>query len=162
MKIDHIDAKILQLVQRDNRLTSEQIGEIVGRSPAACQKRLKRLRTEGIIKADVSLVSPEAVGHRICTITLVSMERNDAEIIDRFKEAIRSTPEIMSGFLVTGEVDFILVVTARTMEEYEQFIRRFRDADPNIKAVRTLVVIDRVKVGFAIPVEPTVGDELPE
>ena len=120
------------------------------------------MRTEGIIKADVSLVSPEAVGHRICTITLVSMERNDAEVIDRFKEAIRSTPEIMSGFLVTGEVDFILVVTARTMEEYEQFIRRFRDTDPNIKAVRTLVVIDRVKVGFAIPVEPTVRGELPE
>lgn len=153
MQYDRIDARILEIVQRNNRLTSEVIGEMAGLSATACQRRLKRLRSEGIIEADVSIVSPKAVGRPIQMLVMVSLERERSDIVDRFKKAIKSSAEIVHGFYVTGDADFVLYTTARTMEDYEQFTRRFFYDNPDIKAVKTMVIMDRIKVGFAIPTE---------
>ena len=151
--LDRLDLKILDLVQRDNRLTSEVLGERVGLSATAVQRRLKRLRETGVIEADVAVVSPKAVGQRVQMLVMVSLERERADIIDRFKKSIRATPEVMNGYYVTGEADFMLVVTTRDMEDYELFTRRFFYDNPDIKNFKTMVVMDRVKVGFALPLE---------
>ncbi len=149
--LDRFDRRLLDLVQRDNRLTSETLGERVGLSATAVQRRLKRLRATGVIEADMSVVSPAAVGQRVQMLVMVSLERERADIIDRFKKSIRATPEVMNGYYVTGEADFVLVVTTKDMEAYESFTRRFFYDNPDIKNFKTMVVMDRVKVGFALP-----------
>jgi Lrp/AsnC family transcriptional regulator, leucine-responsive regulatory protein len=150
---DRLDARILTLVQDNNRLTSEEIGNRIGLSSTAVQRRLKRLRAKGIIEADISVISPKAVGRPVSMLVLVSLERERADIIDRFKQTLRSNPEVMNGYYVTGEADFVILVTAKDMESYEQFTRRFFYEDPDIKGFKTLVVMDRVKVGYAMPIE---------
>jgi Lrp/AsnC family leucine-responsive transcriptional regulator len=155
VKLDLIDARILEIVQKDNRLSSEVIGNKAGLSATSCQRRLKQLRAEGVIEADVSIVSAKAVGRRVEMLVLVTLERERANIIDRFKHSIRTTPEVMNGFYVTGDSDFVLYVTARDMEDYEKFTRRFFYENPDIKGFKTLVVMDRVKVGFSLPISIT-------
>ncbi|MGY4408409.1 Lrp/AsnC family leucine-responsive transcriptional regulator [Bradyrhizobium sp. LB7.1] len=153
MQYDRIDARILEIVQKNNRLTSETIGELAGLSATACQRRLKRLRCEGIIESDVSIVSPKAVGRPIQMLVLVTLERERSDIIDKFKKAIKSSVDVVNGFYVTGEADFVLYITARTMEDYEQFTRRFFYENADIKGFKTMVIMDRVKAGFAIPID---------
>lgn len=153
MQYDRIDARILEIVQKNNRMTSEVIGELAGLSATACQRRLKRLRCEGIIEADVSIVSPKAAGRPIQMLVLVTLERERSDIIDKFKKTIKSSVEVVNGFYVTGDADFILYVTARSMEDYEQFTRRFFYENSDIKGFKTMVIMDRVKAGFAIPIE---------
>ncbi|GAA08049.1 Lrp/AsnC family transcriptional regulator [Acetobacter tropicalis] len=150
---DRIDASILEIVQKNNRLTSQVIGDQVGLSATACQRRLKRLRDIGVIEGDVSIISARAVGRPIQMIVLVTLERERSDIIDRFKRALRITPEIVNSFYVTGETDFVLYVTARSMEDYEVFTRNFFYENPDIRGFKTLVVMDRVKAGFSVPVE---------
>ncbi|MQU71783.1 winged helix-turn-helix transcriptional regulator [Sinorhizobium meliloti] len=150
---DQIDARIMELVQENNRLTSDVIGERVGLSATACQRRLKRLRSDGIIEADVSIVSAKAVGRPIQMLVLVTLERERIDIIDKFKKEIKSSAEIATGFYITGDADFLLYITARSMEDYEQYTRRFFYDNPNIKSVKTMVVVDRVKAGFSIPID---------
>ena len=157
MELDAIDLRILNIVQKNNRLTAEALAEMVGLSATACQRRLQRLRAEGIIEADVSIISPKAVGRYVQMLVLVSLERERRDIIDRFKKAIRTTREVVNGFYVTGESDFVLYITARDMEEYEEFTRRFFYENPDIKGFKTLVIIDRVKIGFALPLEEEHG-----
>ena len=152
MALDGFDRKILDLVQHDNRLTSEVIGERVGLSSTAVQRRLKRLRETRVIEADVSIVSPKTVGQSLQMMVMVSLERERADIIDRFKRSIRGAHEVMNGYSVTGEADFVLVVTATDMEDYESFTRRFFYGNPDIKNFKTMVVMDRVKVGFTLPI----------
>jgi Lrp/AsnC family transcriptional regulator, leucine-responsive regulatory protein len=154
-EIDRIDARILEALQKNNRLTSDELGLMVGLSATACQRRLKRLRGDGVIEADVSVVSPRAVGRSVSMLVLVSLERERADIVDRFKQAIRATPEISVGLYVTGDADFALLITARDMEDYEQFTRRFFYENPDIKGFKTLVVMDRVKAGLAVPIAET-------
>ncbi|MBY2918653.1 Lrp/AsnC family transcriptional regulator [Rhizobium leguminosarum] len=153
MELDRADIALLNAVQRNNKLTSEELAERAHLSPTACQRRLKRLRAEGVIEADVSIVSPKAVGRHVTVVVLVSLERERADIIDRFKAAIKNTREVMIGYYVTGDADFLLVVTAKDMEDYEQFTRRFFYENNDIKGFKTMVVMDRVKAGFAFPIE---------
>ncbi|RQN38188.1 Lrp/AsnC family transcriptional regulator [Paraburkholderia tropica] len=153
MSIDRIDANILTLLQHNNRLTSEEIGKAAGLSPTAVQRRLKKLRADGVIEADVSIVQPKAVGRPISIVVMVTLERERADIVDRFKQSIRQTPEVMNGFYVTGDSDFLLIVTARSMEDYEQFTRKFFYENPDIKGFKTMVIMDRVKVGFSVPID---------
>jgi Lrp/AsnC family leucine-responsive transcriptional regulator len=64
-----------------------------------------------------------------------------------------TTPEVMNGYYVTGESDFVLMVTARDMEDYERFTRQFFYENHDIKGFKTMVVMDRVKAGFEIPID---------
>lgn len=153
MELDRLDLRLLQALQVDNRRTTEALGEAVGLSPTACQRRLKKLRESGVIEGDVSIVSPRAVGRPLLMLVSVSLERERADIIDRFKRSIQKTPEIMSGYYVTGEADFVLVVSARDMSDYETFTRRFFYENADIKGFKTMVVMDRVKASFALPLE---------
>jgi Lrp/AsnC family transcriptional regulator, leucine-responsive regulatory protein len=155
LKIDSFDARILDAVQRNNRLTTEQLGEIVGLSSTACLRRLARLRASGAVESDIAVISPKAVGRQFSMIVLVNLARERADIIDRFKRVIRTTPEVMSGYYIAGEADFVLVVTATDMEDYEAFTRRFFYGNPDIQSFRTLPVIDRVKASFMLPIEPS-------
>lgn len=102
-----------------------------------------------MIEADVSNVSPKALGRGITMIVLVSLERERADIVDRFKAAIRATKEVMIGYYVTGDADFILVITAKDMKDCAAFTRRFFYEDHDIEGLKTMVVMDRVKAGFA-------------
>lgn len=153
MDLDRFDARLLSLLQNNNRQSSEELGAIVGLSATAVQRRLKRLREKGIIEADVSIVTPKAVGRPIAMLVLVSLERERVDIVDRFKQSIRQTPEVMNGYYVTGDSDFVLIVTAESMEDYEAFTRKFFYENPDIKGFKTMVIMDRVKTGFSVPID---------
>jgi len=159
MAIDRLDARLLGIVQTDNRLTTEELGERVGLSATAVQRRLKRLRESGIIESEVAIVDPGSVGHHVAMLVLVQLERERADVIDRFKRSIREAPEVMSGFHVTGEADFALIVTAADMASYEAFTRRFFYANPDLRVFKTMVIMDRIKAGFAVPI--AVPSEIP-
>jgi Lrp/AsnC family leucine-responsive transcriptional regulator len=152
IKLDRIDARLLDLVQRNNRLSSEEIGAKVGLSASGVQRRLKRLRSEKVIEADVSIVSPKSIGRDVSMLVLISFERDRADIVDRFKRAICKMTEVMSGFYVTGQADFVLLVTANNMDEYAHFVERLVHENPDIKRFETMVVLDRVKAGFTLPI----------
>lgn len=149
--IDIIDRKILHEVQLNNQLTSAQLSEKVGLSPTSTQRRLNRLRTEKVIEADVSIVSNAALGRSLTMMIAVTLERERSDIIDHFKKSVRREPVVMSAYYVTGDNDFILIVSARDMEEYEAFTRSFLYENPDIQGFKTTVVMDRIKASFYIP-----------
>lgn len=151
MELDRADRKLLEAVQRNNQLPSKQLGDQVGLSATACQRRLKHLREEGVIEADIAVVNHEVAGRPLLMLVSVTLERERPDIIDRFKRAIRDAPEIMSGYYVTGDTDFVLVISARDMDDFDTFTRRFFYEQPDIKGFKTMVVIDRVKASFMLP-----------
>ncbi|MEO1950740.1 Lrp/AsnC family transcriptional regulator [Thioclava sp.] len=116
-KIDAADARLLEAVQQDAHLPAEQLGAACGLSPTAALKRLKRLRADGIIEREAALVSPRALGYAIMAVVMVTLDREDRGVIDRFKQDIRNTPQITSGYYITGDADFILTIVARDMDD---------------------------------------------
>ena len=153
--LDSFDAKLLNAVQQNNRLTADELSRQVGLSPSSCQRRIARLRELGVIEADISVVSPEAVGRQLTMVVEVTLEREHPNIMNEFKHSMAATPEVMQCYYVTGEVDFILVLTARDMRHYEEFTQRFFFDNPNIRRFHTMVVMDTVKRGLKVPIGGT-------
>lgn len=150
--LDIIDRKLLNAVQEDAHLTAEQLGSACGLSPTAALKRLKRLRATGVIEREVAMVSPKALGFDIMAIVLVTLQREDRNVIDRFAQDIRTTPQIMQGFYITGEADFALTIVAQDMDEYDEFTREFFYDRHRVKGFKTCVVINALKAGTTIPI----------
>ena len=151
--LDQFDVAILNLLQVNNRLTSEAIAERVGLSPTACQRRIKRLRAEGAIAKEIAVIDPELVGGRITLIVQAVLARGRADIVDAFKREVQAIPEVQQCYYVTGEADFILIVTAEDIAAYERLTRRIFFGNPNIQKFQTIVVMDSVKVGLEIPLQ---------
>jgi len=151
-KLDLIDRKLLDAVQRDANRTAEQLGAACGLSPTAALKRLKRLRSDGVIERETATVSPKALGLNIMAIVMVSLEREDRTVIERFAQDVRDTEQIMQGFYITGESDFILMIAAKDMDDYDEFTRTFFYDRHRIKNFKTSVVITTLKVGAALPI----------
>jgi DNA-binding Lrp family transcriptional regulator len=149
--LDEFDRKILRHVQRNNQLTSAELADLVGLSPTSIQRRLIKLRASKVIEADISIVSPKAVDRPLIMLVAVQLARERSDIIDRFKRAVRERPEVMSAYYVTGETDFVLVVSAIDMDDYEAFTRDFFYNNTDIKGFKTTVVMDRIKASFSLP-----------
>ena len=153
MQLDEFDIKLLRFVQHNNRLTVDELSGRVGLSPSACQRRLAKLRRSGVIERDIAVVSPIAVGRQLTMVVQVTLERERPDIIDEFKRSMIATPEVMQCYYVTGDVDFILILTARDMPHYEAFTEQFFFANPDVRRFHTMVVMDRVKSSLSVPIE---------
>ncbi len=146
--LDQSDLRLLDLVQRDNQQPARVLAERAGLSESAALRRLRRLRRDRVIAADVSVVRPAAVGLPLTVIALVSLEREGAAALDTFARQVRARPEMRQCWYVTGEADWVLVLRLASMEAYETFTREVFLADPNVRAFRTLVAMREV-VGAA-------------
>lgn len=152
MHLDTYDLRILTELQRDNRLTSASLSEVVHLSPAACLRRIDRLRRAGVIIGDVSLVAPEKVGVSVQAIVRVVLETKRAEDVAAFEAAVREAPEVQQSWYVSGGHDYVLLVSARDMTAYEAFIRRFLVEEPLVRDFETNITLRRIKTGTAVPV----------
>ena len=150
--LDEFDLKLLDAVQQDCRLTADQLAERISLSPSAVQRRLRRLREHKIIQAEVAIVSPDALGRSLTAIVEVTLDTDRPKVVEEFQKAIQSAPEVMRGYYVTGSADFILIVTAKDIQDYETFAHRFLSKKPHVKYFRTSVVMRRVKWGVTVPV----------
>jgi DNA-binding Lrp family transcriptional regulator len=153
--LDDFDLRILARYQRDTQVPARAIGQAVGLSTAAVQRRLKRLRAIGVILREVAEVAPSAVGLPVTCVVAVDLDRERASDLDRFKRKMLGLPEVQQCYYVTGQTDFVLLVLVATMEAYEAFTRRALLDDDNVKSFTTSVVLDRVKTGVAVPLDPT-------
>ena len=151
IELDRFDRWILNILQRDNRTPQRLIGEKVNLSAPAVQRRIKRMEDNGVILANVAVVDPERVGRPLTIVVEVEVESEKAELVDAIKRRLSEAPEVQQCYYVTGEADFILVVTACTMADYEDTTRRLFFAEKNVKRFRTFVAMDRVKSTMTIP-----------
>ncbi|ART99726.1 leucine-responsive regulatory protein [Yoonia vestfoldensis] len=151
--MDRFDARILEALQLNARATAEALSDHVGLSADACRKRLARLRASGVIEAEIAVLDPASVGRGLILIVEVTLQHERKIALDRFKAAMQAAPEVMQCYYVTGHADFILILSARDMADYEDFTRRHFFAEDNVLRFRTSAVMDRVKTGFALPVD---------
>jgi DNA-binding Lrp family transcriptional regulator len=152
-ELDALDLKILARYQHDTRTPAQAIGEAVGLSAAAVQRRLKQMRETGVITAEVAQLAPGRVGYPTTCIVGVTLEREGRAENARFKKAMVQHRQVQQCYSVTGEVDFMLVVLARDMQDFEAFAQAMLYGDPNVKTFTTFVCLDRVKVGTSSPLD---------
>lgn len=157
MDLDAIDRKILRAVQDDCTLSAEALGDACGASPSTALRRLKRLRDDGVITAEVAILDARKVGRPLSMIVGVRLE-DDAAIAASFVREMREHEAVMQCYFVTGSADYILHVSAADMEEYDAFVQTCLIANPAVSMTETHVVIRPVKVGLKAPIAEPVSN----
>ncbi|WP_413110585.1 Lrp/AsnC family transcriptional regulator [Thaumasiovibrio sp. DFM-14] len=148
--VDSFDRAILDILQKDNTTPLRLVAEQVHLSTASVQRRIKRLEESGVIKANSAIIAPEKVGQIITIIVEVHAVHAHASDMEEMKKSF-SGPEIQQCYYVTGEADFMLVLTVSDMAEYEAISGRLFYNNDNVKWFRTIVVMDRVKATMETP-----------
>lgn len=149
--LDQFDTAILKILQKDNLTPQRDIGEKIGLSAAAVQRRIKRMRESGIIKADVSVIDINKIHHCVTLVVEVFMESEKIELLDHAKAIFTATQEVQQCYFVTGDSDFILIIVVPSMKDYEVLTRKIFYSNKNINHFRTMVTMDTLKSNLELP-----------
>lgn len=150
--LDEYDKRLLQLLQVNNRMSAQELGALINLSASAVQRRLTRLREDKIIEADISIISPSVLGFTVTCVVDIILEVGNSKAIENFKTSMLECSEVMQCYYVTGTYDFVLIVNAKDMQHYEAFSKKWIMDNPNVKHFYTHVIMDKVKVGYNLPI----------
>lgn len=152
MSLDPFDLALLDAVQQDATTSQQDLGARVNLSPAAVNRRLKKLNAEGVVRKTVALVDPVSVGYGLTVIAEVEVENERLDLLDAMKRTFLACPQVQQCYYVAGECDFVLIMTVKNMEQYTALTRTLFFDSNNVKRFKTLVSMSNLKVGLQVPV----------
>jgi Lrp/AsnC family leucine-responsive transcriptional regulator len=145
MKLDKFDISILEALQKDARLSLQDLGKIVGLTASPCWTRVKRLEDAGIIEGYTVRLSPEKLGLPETVILHVSLDSHSDEALFEFGRALEGIPEVLEAFLVSGDYDYYIRVAVEDTRGYERFLREKLYKIPGIRNSKSSFVLRRLK-----------------
>jgi len=149
--MDNIDRKIISELQKDGRLTNQELSERVNLSPSPCLRRVKILENEGIIKGYTVLVDEKAYGLPIIAFVRIRLNSHSSETIQNFEKSIQDEGQILECYIMTGSHDYLLRVLVESLSDYENFIRKRLQPLPGIASIDTSFAYGVVKRSYLYP-----------
>ena len=117
------DRQIIRALQRNGRMTNQELSLEVNLSPSPCLRRLRQLEETGVIKGYAAEIDAKSYGLAVTVFVRVKLKDHKEETIQRFEQSVASTPEILECYLMTGQSDYLLRVLVKDLESYEVFVR---------------------------------------
>lgn len=155
IELDHLDLRIVELVQDDAERPAEAIAAEVGLSASAVQRRISRLKKNGVIEKVVALVEPRSVGRTVTVLVEVEIDNERRSSLDAFQRWIVEAPEVQSCWYVTGDADYALLVTTRDLDGYNAFIERLMTEQPVVRKYKSLIALKTIKRGLKVATDAT-------
>ena len=145
VKLDRYDRAILQLLQREGRLSNQELAERIGLSPSPCLRRVRALEESGLISGYRAMLDAKRLGLTLMALIHISMDRHTPERFDNFEQRIRDLPEVLECLLVTGhDADYQLKVVVRDMEAYQALLLNKITRIEGVSGVHSSFVLRRV------------------
>ena len=149
---DGFDLKILRVIQARPSVTMAELAEEVGLSQTPCWRRLKQLEADGFIVRRAVLLDARKLGFAVDVFAQVRIGLHDEASLEAFEEKVREHPEIVECFSMSGESDYIMRILARSIEDYERFLKKVLLHLPGVHAVNSSFALKPVKITTEIPV----------
>ncbi len=151
--LDEIDRAILQILQRDGRISHVELGQQVNLSSPAINARIKRLEQAGYIRRYVALLDREVMGYDMLCFISIRLSLHQYEEHEKFLEIVKGMPQVLECHHLTGEFDYLLKVITRNRQDLQNFIVHHIIPIRGVAQVYTSVVLTEVKSTTALPLE---------
>ncbi len=145
VQLDSIDRAILNELQKDGRLSNQDLALRVHLSPSACLRRVKRLEETGVIAQYVALVNPKAVGKQGTSYTIINLERMTTAALAAFEQAVLASPDILDCFYVAGTNDYVIRFAYKDAEDLERFHTDVLMQLPEVARSNSMLVLRTIK-----------------
>jgi len=150
--MDKIDQKIILELQKNGRLSNQELAERVNLSPSPCLRRLRNLENEGIIKGYSATVDQVAYGLPVTVFVRIKLQHHTEDGVSAFENAIQDIGEILECHLMTGDWDYLMRVVVSSLEDYERFTRQRIHKISGVAAIETSFAFGEVKRTNVFPV----------
>jgi DNA-binding Lrp family transcriptional regulator len=152
MKLDAIDRRILNVLQRDGRMQNVELAKDVGLSPSPCLRRVRLLEEAGVIERYVAVLNATKVGKGLTVFARVWLKGQDVGTVDHFTEAVKKLPEVVECHLMAGDCDFLLRIVAADLDDYRQFQIKHLTRIKGVQSVKTEIPMQKIKLTSELPV----------
>lgn len=152
VKLDAIDLRILEAVQRDGRITKLALAEQVGLSATPCWLRLRKLEKAGIVQGYHARLDLRRVAPVTTVMMEVTLGNHRQADFDRFERAMRDLPEVVACWAVGGGIDYMVRIATRDIDSYQRFVDHLLQAEIGIDRYFTYIVTRVVKDDGSVPV----------
>jgi Lrp/AsnC family leucine-responsive transcriptional regulator len=153
-KIDEKDRQIIRALQKDGRITNQDLADAVSLSPSPCLRRVKNLEKAGIILGYSARVDAKACGLSVMAFVNIRLERHDEETVNRFEDQVRRMDEVLDCYVMAGQADYQLRIVVADLERYERFVRYRLQRLGGLASIETRFAYGEVK---RTSVLPTIG-----
>ncbi|WP_313914422.1 Lrp/AsnC family transcriptional regulator [Tahibacter sp.] len=150
-ELDRIDLRILEVLQRDGRITNAELAETISLSASACLRRVQRLEQTGVISGYAARVEPRAVGLGLQAFVRVQLARHDAQSIEHFIQRVTESGEVVACHALTGDMDYLLHVVVEDLDHFSRFLLDRLLNDSGVADVNSSFVLRTVKQTGALP-----------
>jgi Lrp/AsnC family transcriptional regulator, leucine-responsive regulatory protein len=148
--LDPADLRILAALQRNGRLSNVDLADQVGLSASPCLRRVRELEESGFISGYAAILDRRRLGFGVVAFVEVKVEQN-ANGDSLFRTAVSAIPEVVSCFVMTGTMDYLLQVVVSDLDAFATVSLKKVLQIPGVKDVRSSFVIDVVKESTALP-----------
>ena len=145
------DRRLLEILQRDGRLTNLELAGRVNLSPSACLRRVRSLEEAGVIRRYAALVDPRKVGLGLLAFVTVKLEKRGRMPTDTFAKAVKDWPEVLGCHAMTGDMDYLLRVQVEDLEHFSRFVMDSLLKHQGVLDVKSSFVLEEVKETTALP-----------
>lgn len=151
-ELDRIDLKILDILQRDGRISITELAEQISLSATPCSERVKRLEREGVITGYHARVKPAALGLNLLVFLEIKLSAKSGDVFDKVKQELLYVPEVMECHLVSGEFDYLVKARLSEMNEYRRLLGEILKRLPASATSHSYVVMEEIKETGYLPV----------
>ncbi len=152
-ELDRIDLKILDVLQRDGRISITDLADKVSLSATPCSERVKRMEREGVITGYYARVNPAALGKNLLVFLEIKLSAKSGDVFDKVKEELLYVPEVMECHLVSGDFDYLVKARLPEMNKYRQLLGEILKRLPASAESRSYVVMEEIKETLYLPVD---------
>jgi Lrp/AsnC family transcriptional regulator, leucine-responsive regulatory protein len=152
-EVDTIDRKILTVLQREGRISNQDLADRVGLSPSPCLRRVKALESRGIVHGYVALLEPATIGQSLQALVQVRLDRQTTESVARFEKEILKFPQVLECDLLAGDWDYMLRVVARDLDEFREFSVNRLARIPGVGNIKSNISMKQVKYSTVLPLD---------
>ncbi len=144
-RLDAIDLRILEELQRDGRLSNVALAKIVGLSPTPCAERVRALEAGGVIAGYAARLDAQRLDLGLLVFIEIAIDRTSQDAFDQFATAITRIPQVQECHMVAGGFDYLVKVRVADMAAYRAFLGEVLSKVPGIRETHTYAVMERVK-----------------
>ncbi|RYG88511.1 MAG: Lrp/AsnC family transcriptional regulator [Alphaproteobacteria bacterium] len=151
--MDDTDRAILSMLQDNADIPGKAIADAVNLSVSAVERRISKLKQEGVIERIVALVNPKAVDRSLSVLVELEIQNEHRHTLDQFQRWLLRSPEVQSCWYVTGDMDYVLLVAVRNLEEYNSFIERLMgEQQAIVRKYKSLISLKTIKHSLGLSV----------
>jgi len=150
-RLDLVDLRILDELQRDGSLTNVELARRLNLSPSPCLSRVKALEAQGVIQRYVAIVSAASLGLGLNVFISISLKTQSKEALAVFEERINQQDAVMECYLMTGDSDYLIRVAVTDIVALEKFILEQLTPIPGIEKIRSSFALKQVRYKTALP-----------